>query len=1189
MSNTISWLENSISDGNINYFNYSDFKNITSIGSSSSGGVFRATWKNTNHSVALKWFNNDEQTLKKFVKEVKSHRKVDIHENIIRFYGVTYEANEIYQQKKYSLVLEYADSGTLEVYLKNHFNELDWNDKYQLALQLASAVECIHNCGIIHCDLHAYNILVHRKNIKLADFGLSKKMIDEKSSNESKVYGVIPYIDPKSFEFFNQNDDDVDKKYELNEKSDIYSIGVLMWQISSGHKPFYVKDEKNTKVDDASLALTIFKGKREKVIDGTPDLYRNLYQECWKFEPNERPSINKVVTTLESIINKNNTIINKEINNLKDDHDDCSLSTRTTEISSITYLAYQPLITAVSLLTQQIVKAYENAQYNKKSCKAQIQRVQAAEAAVQALNRSRRENEKNFCKPMYYISFERFIAILREVEEFVKDVTHLSGYRKFISNDHIKERFLRLITEFDNVVSDLQLAMVIADENERNMNIAILQDDVNQMTKFLEKIGGGVTRDNKINDIFEDILTLKSKISEIGFNPFINKIDSNELLDPDDSQPAVSSRNTHKKLYGGQVVACKLIVKENKSDKFDKPAETVPSISSKVQAELAVLSYLGKCDYIIKFYGLCEMEGGILGIFGWTENGNLRELYKTIDIEWPWKLKIALNICCGIIFLHGCQILHQDIRCENILITENLNPKISNFKYTRALQDNVTSITRIIRWLAPEKMNSKEINQEIVAAVSSTQQVPKKEEENLNKKKEDYVPYTIQCEIFSFGMLLWELAFQRFPYKDMEISEIQKHVLTGKREYLNFPLSSYDVEKEYGDIIKAAWQPDPSFRPELNHLFNYLEDLRVSFIIKLGSLNEKFDYFNEKINNLSSKSKATDSPKNSRLKDFKETVVDTSKFVLEAVSNIGEAVGPYLPLITAVASLTQQIEKAYESAQYNKKSCAALIQRVQAAEVAVKALNRRKQENEKKFRNQSYYYSFERFVAILKDIKGFVQDVTHLSGYRKFISSIHIQDRFRQLITDFDSVVGDLQLAMVIANEEERKMDIEILQEDISEMTKFLEKIEGGVTTIDKKISNILELILTLKGKSSKKDFNPTINRIDSNELNEPFGNLTSVLAHNKHKIHKKLYRGQDVACKLIIEESGAQISNRIHAELAILSNLGKCDYIINFHRLCEKDGSVFSVFDWAENGNLRELYEKFDIEWPRKLKIALN
>ncbi|CAB5209032.1 unnamed protein product [Rhizophagus irregularis] len=114
-----------------------------------------------------------------------------------------------------------------------------------------------------------------------------------------------------------------------------------------------------------------------------------------------------------------------------------------------------------------------------------------------------------------------------------------------------------------------------------------------------------------------------------------------------------------------------------------------------------------------------------------------------------------------------------------------------------------------------------EIQTEIAATVSA-QQAPKK---NEGKKDDDYVPYTIQCEIFSFGMLLWELAFRKVPYRDMEISEIQKHVLSGKRIYLNFPISSYGVEEGYGNIIKAAWQSDPSLRPELSYLFNDLENL----------------------------------------------------------------------------------------------------------------------------------------------------------------------------------------------------------------------------------------------------------------------------------------------------------------------------------------------------------------------------
>jgi len=63
--------------------------------------------------------------------------------------------------KRYSFVLEYADSGTLNNYLSKHFNELDWGDKNQLALQLASAVEFIHGCDIIHRDLVIYSIFIY--------------------------------------------------------------------------------------------------------------------------------------------------------------------------------------------------------------------------------------------------------------------------------------------------------------------------------------------------------------------------------------------------------------------------------------------------------------------------------------------------------------------------------------------------------------------------------------------------------------------------------------------------------------------------------------------------------------------------------------------------------------------------------------------------------------------------------------------------------------------------------------------------------------------------------------------------------------------------------------------------------------------------------------------------------------------
>ena len=122
----------------------------------------------------------------------------------------------------------------------------------------------MHSGNIFSYDLHESVI---------GDLGLCQQMVNKKG-NPNRIFGVIPYMAPE-----------VLSKKTYTKESDIYSFGMIMWEFTTGKKPFH---------DRLHLMLDILKGERPQVTDDTPEFYAELMNKCWDHDTENRPTAREV-------------------------------------------------------------------------------------------------------------------------------------------------------------------------------------------------------------------------------------------------------------------------------------------------------------------------------------------------------------------------------------------------------------------------------------------------------------------------------------------------------------------------------------------------------------------------------------------------------------------------------------------------------------------------------------------------------------------------------------------------------------------------------------------------------------------------------------------------------------------------------------------------------------------------------
>ena len=247
-------------------FEYQNFSKVIEdifpkqLGSGSFGRVFLVSHNETKKLYALKVIDKRKLLvsygkLDIIYNEINIHSKLD-HENIIKLYNV-HEDNE-----NINIIMEYAPHGNLYELITKEKNGFSEYKAFEYFIQVVNAVYYLHNNNIIHRDIKPENILMGEDNkIKLCDFGWAKELTLE---NRSTFCGTVEYMAPEIVE--NENYD-----YGV----DIWSLGILLYELLYGHSPFKANNTKNVILNIKSHELT-YDDKKKNISNSCKDLIKKL-------------------------------------------------------------------------------------------------------------------------------------------------------------------------------------------------------------------------------------------------------------------------------------------------------------------------------------------------------------------------------------------------------------------------------------------------------------------------------------------------------------------------------------------------------------------------------------------------------------------------------------------------------------------------------------------------------------------------------------------------------------------------------------------------------------------------------------------------------------------------------------------------------------------------------------------------
>jgi eukaryotic-like serine/threonine-protein kinase len=259
------------------------------LGAGAMGAVFRARYVKTGQVVAVKVMapglgDSNPNAVARFEREADILKRLN-HPNIVRLFGHgKFQGTRFY-------AMEYVIGQSLDHVMARR-GRMTWEEVVELGQQLCSALQHAHEAGVVHRDLKPSNLMVLADGtLKLTDFGIAKDLDSTALTSANCTVGTASYMSPEQCK----------GEREITNKSDLYSLGVVFYELITGHKPF-----------QAESALDMFmlhvKGTFERpsrIVLDVPVWLDNLICQMLEKKPEQRPlNAAMVLTTLNSIQEK---------------------------------------------------------------------------------------------------------------------------------------------------------------------------------------------------------------------------------------------------------------------------------------------------------------------------------------------------------------------------------------------------------------------------------------------------------------------------------------------------------------------------------------------------------------------------------------------------------------------------------------------------------------------------------------------------------------------------------------------------------------------------------------------------------------------------------------------------------------------------------------------------------------------